>query len=570
MAPDASRSPAKIARTTHGTGGAGGPPWRPYLLGLTLAALGLLLLLPGIGGLDLLRQGDEVMHIATIRESYASGEFLFPVLNGVPNYYKPPLLFWLGMATEALFGPELYGLRLAAVLSAIGTVLLLFVMLLENGARDVTASLVSLIYLTSLATMKFGRLMMMEQPMALCLLAVAFFFARFIRQQRNGPLLWAGLASATGFFFKGPVFQVYGGLLLTSWAVVLLTSHSFRRKPRVVLAQIVRAGLLFHAALVLPLLWILFLLTQTGPEGNLGELWLKYFFVMENLAKFREANQPEGRILLGWLVHALPFTPLLVLALIRALRLPVVSSRRLVGWLMIVWVLSLTLLHLLPNRKDAYYVVPMLPVLVVGIALTIPAFRAPWKALVRLQAGTGVLIALAFVFLAIVLKGPTLLIVGSLACLLIHGVLAFGQSSGTPVGALMRIAASGVCITIVLQFGMLPLLFRPLLPEELASQLGDHVCVVSHEPWDGYQYAMILPDHVLSHNVPGTPDRCEVDGSSVIAYRVPDYAPAAGYVETATWTVWSPDPGVGKIVQALDDGPDILVEHVRLFQPANQ
>ncbi|MCP5483610.1 MAG: glycosyltransferase family 39 protein [Spirochaetales bacterium] len=540
---------------------------RPAALAVALVSLGLTLLLPGIGGMDLLRQGDEVMHIATVRESYASGEFLFPVLNGLPNYYKPPLLFWAGMVFEALFGPELYSLRLAALFAAIGTALLLFVMLLENGARDVTAALVALLYLTCLATMKFGRLLMMEQPMALCLLAVGFFFARFIRQRRSAPLLWAGLFSALGFFFKGPLFQVYSGFLLTCWAAVLLTSQSFRREPWAVIARIVRAALIFHVALLLPLLWILFLLT--GPEGNLGELWLKYFFVMENLSKFRENNQPEGRILLGWLVHTLPFTPLFVLAFVRALKLPVASGRRLVGWLMIVWVMSLTLLHLLPNRKDAYYVVPMLPLLVVGVALTIPPARAPWRQLTWLQAATGLFISSAFLFLSIVLKGPWLLIGGSFACLLIHAALAFGQGTATPVGALTRIAASGICISTVLQFGMLPLLFRPLLPDEVNPQLTGRVCVISHEPWDGYQYAAILPDRQLAHNVPGTPDRCDLDGNSVIAYRAPDYEPPADYVEAATWTVWSPEPPIGNIIRAVTDGPEILLEPVRLYQPAN-
>lgn len=35
-------------------------------------------------------QGDEIMHIRSIRESLDAGSYTLPVLSGLPNPYKPP------------------------------------------------------------------------------------------------------------------------------------------------------------------------------------------------------------------------------------------------------------------------------------------------------------------------------------------------------------------------------------------------------------------------------------------------------------------------------------------------
>lgn len=76
-----------------------------------LVLLNVFLLLPGSGGNAILTQGDEAMHIATIRESLASSSYLFPKFEGVLNLYKPPALFWLGIFSDSLFGVSFFAER---------------------------------------------------------------------------------------------------------------------------------------------------------------------------------------------------------------------------------------------------------------------------------------------------------------------------------------------------------------------------------------------------------------------------------------------------------------------------
>jgi 4-amino-4-deoxy-L-arabinose transferase-like glycosyltransferase len=86
---------------------------RQNLISLVLLVFGTAFLLPGTEGLSLLRQADEVMHIATVRESLDSGSILLPQLTQQPNACKPPLLFWMGMLGESLPGDRCWPIVLS-------------------------------------------------------------------------------------------------------------------------------------------------------------------------------------------------------------------------------------------------------------------------------------------------------------------------------------------------------------------------------------------------------------------------------------------------------------------------
>ncbi|OGK88168.1 MAG: hypothetical protein A2X52_02410 [Candidatus Rokubacteria bacterium GWC2_70_16] len=81
------------------------------------ALLALLLLLPGLGAAPFDDPG-EGQHAEIAREAWASGDWLTLRLGGIRYFDKPPLLYALGAAAFAAWGPSEWAARLGPVLGA--------------------------------------------------------------------------------------------------------------------------------------------------------------------------------------------------------------------------------------------------------------------------------------------------------------------------------------------------------------------------------------------------------------------------------------------------------------------
>jgi len=92
-----------------------------------LALLGALLFLPGLGRRDLWNP-DEARYAEVAREMRLLGHWSVPRLNGEVYAQKPPLFFWLILASSGLTGGEVteVSARLPSALAAIGALLLVF------------------------------------------------------------------------------------------------------------------------------------------------------------------------------------------------------------------------------------------------------------------------------------------------------------------------------------------------------------------------------------------------------------------------------------------------------------
>lgn len=469
---------------------------RATLIPITLVVLSVALLAPGAGGTAVLSQGDEPMHAETVRESLRAGSWAVPILNGAPNYFKPPLLFWAGMASESVLGPSLFALRLPAILFAAFTVLGLYC-LLRLARLSVGASAgIAAFYLLTLGVFKFGRLLMNEQGLALCMVWLAFVVESGERRQlsRLFASALAGAIAALGFFWKGPLFPVYAGLALTVW----FWPHIFHWREASAPAPASAARVQWRGARALRFfLWygVVFLIPLAAPaawavwlEGRGGGAYIDYFLVHENLAKFREPTQPEWRLLEGWLLYTLPWTPALAYFLFRGLRRAATARLTRTDLLArkLLWLAAVvTLFHLLPNRKDAYYVTPALPLLFAGLALL---NRDAWT--VHQLRRRGVIFAVA---------------AGAFALLAFHWIA-------------------------------LPAFDRPLLPPAARARSGAQLCLISAKPWHGYQVRMQYPDLEIVHGLRLVPETC-LAGRAPIAALVP-IAPPPGYAAALTWPLW--------------------------------
>ena len=92
------------------------PQWKERLLLLVLAVA---VAFPFLGSFGLL-EPDEGRFAQIGREMAASGDFLIPRLNGIEQFYKPPLVYWISAVGMRLFGVSEWTARLPSALAFVG------------------------------------------------------------------------------------------------------------------------------------------------------------------------------------------------------------------------------------------------------------------------------------------------------------------------------------------------------------------------------------------------------------------------------------------------------------------
>src|ERR1700745_3992312 len=100
------------------------PPTRHALL-VILIALAALLHVVTIGTGDLYSE-TEGQYAGAAREMAASHNWLLPTNDGIPRLQKPPLLYWLIIASYKVLGVNEAAARLPIALAVVATVALIF------------------------------------------------------------------------------------------------------------------------------------------------------------------------------------------------------------------------------------------------------------------------------------------------------------------------------------------------------------------------------------------------------------------------------------------------------------
>ena len=73
-----------------------------------------------------LQEPEESRYAEIPRQMLATGSFAVPVLHSQPYYDKPPLLYWLVMASYRTFGVHDWAARLVMSFAGLGTVLVTY------------------------------------------------------------------------------------------------------------------------------------------------------------------------------------------------------------------------------------------------------------------------------------------------------------------------------------------------------------------------------------------------------------------------------------------------------------
>ena len=285
-------------------------------LAVLLLGLGLFVWQLGETGLV-----DETppLFAAAARAMAETGDWLTPRVNGLPRYDKPPLVYWLMglgylLPGQAVWNPlGTWAARLPSALSSTAVMLLLATTLLRwpqpDRPRRLMALAAPLAFALSPLVLLWSRIAVSDALFSAMLAASLLLFWRcYAAAGRRWWIAWLVLGLAV--LAKGPVAVVLVTLTLAlfAWRQGAARSLLARLRPW--------PGLLLTALVALPW-YVLMLLVDGAPFWN-------SFFGYHNLQRFtvvvNHHLQPWWFFLPVLVVASLPFTPLLLAGLLRALR----------------------------------------------------------------------------------------------------------------------------------------------------------------------------------------------------------------------------------------------------------
>jgi 4-amino-4-deoxy-L-arabinose transferase-like glycosyltransferase len=406
------------------------------VLALTLAA-GLLLFVWRLGSTGLVDETPPLF-AAAARAMAEGGDWLIPRVNGLPRYDKPPLVYWLMGAFYALPGQARWnplGSWAAALPSALATVAVMLALadtllrwpqatasgrlsaqdassadLASDGPSSVAQALgAALAFALSPLILLWGRTPVSDALFsALVALTLLLLWRRYAAFRGAWWPAWAVLGLAV--LAKGPVAVVLVALTLGLFAGSQGGWDELARR----LCPL--RGLLLTSLVAIP--WYgLALLVEGRPFWD-------SFFGYHNLQRFTTVVnhhlQPWwffGPVLL---IASLPFSPLLLLGLARAVgplrrgRWPIrpVAAPQSLGRFCACWLLAVLAFFTAASTKLPSYWLPAVPAAAVLIAVTASGSPAPgeekddWASRWAWRATLLLTLVIAAVFFA----GPSLVI----------------------------------------------------------------------------------------------------------------------------------------------------------------
>jgi 4-amino-4-deoxy-L-arabinose transferase-like glycosyltransferase len=172
-----------------------------------LAVFAACVAFPFLGSFGLL-EPDEGRFAQIGREMAATGDFLVPRLNGIEQFYKPPLVYWISAAGYKLFGVSEWTARLPSALAFAGVIWLTGWMGWRLRGRRV-GWMAALILASMVEPYALGRQITLDMSLTFWITAaLACLVEVGVGSQRR----WVGylffLCMGLGFLAKGPMAWV--------------------------------------------------------------------------------------------------------------------------------------------------------------------------------------------------------------------------------------------------------------------------------------------------------------------------------------------------------------------------
>jgi 4-amino-4-deoxy-L-arabinose transferase-like glycosyltransferase len=427
----------------------------------TLAALLVVaaVLFSGLGSPAGGTHPDEGLYLEAGREMHDRGDWLTPTVDGVPDFTKPPLLYWAMACSFSLFGASLWAARLPVALAALALAWLTGRIArheLGPGAEPVAILLLG----TCLGMLRYARVDLMDVPLALAVAAALWTLWRVAQGAPPALTLVAGVPAAAAALLKGPV----GPLLIAGVGAVYFGRRGLLRAR---LPWLLAAG---AVAVLLASPWYLAMVQQHG------EAFVGRFFGTENVGKFRFPWTLDGELILIFALPTLllPWTPLV------RLRGPGAA----LAW---PWVLGLLLVYSLPGLKHPHYVAPALA------PLAVLACGGPVGARQRISAMVLLGLALAG---ALALRFPLVAPVrfALVAAVALAALAAVAVGRGSVLGGAVGFAGSAVLLFALVLPGALP----PPVPAWVGERAGGRPLFTATQNPGLYTFLVGRPVHRVS------------------------------------------------------------------------
>ncbi|MDY0743956.1 glycosyltransferase family 39 protein [Paucibacter sp. R3-3] len=342
----------------------------------TWVAAGLLLLWLGCtAGLRPLMLPDEGRYVGVARHMLDSGDWLTPMLDGLPFFHKPPLFYWLSAGSMALLGGSEFAARLPSLLAAWVACLALFLFVRRwADARLARSSLLALALQPMLfCGAQFANLDMLVAG-AITVTVLALAHAQLCREQGlpyRAALLAAYLLAALGVLAKGLIGLALPGLVVIAWLLA-------RGRWRQIVGLLWLPGWLAFLLVAAP--W--FVLEQQRYPG-----FLHYVFVEQQFQRFAGTGfnnvQPLWFYPAVLAAFSLPWLYWMLRHLrdaARDLGSPPPVPQHPVNVLMWAWPAVVLLFFSLPQSKLIGYILPAVPPLAYWAAAALHVSDEPTRA----------------------------------------------------------------------------------------------------------------------------------------------------------------------------------------------
>jgi 4-amino-4-deoxy-L-arabinose transferase-like glycosyltransferase len=301
---------------------------------------------------------DEGRYAEIPREMLSGGDWVIPHLNGLAYIEKPPLQYWATALSLRVLGPSAFAARLYSALTALGTVLLVWLAArrfwsLEAGWRAVAvlSGMLMFVVLGQLLTLDMSLTFYMTLSLA------AFLLAQQTRQPRRWMLLaWA--AAGCGVLTKGLVAAAIPVAVLILYSAYSRDFAPWRRLH-------VKWGLPLFLVITVPWHWL--------AARRLSD-FLEFFFVHEHVARYltpiADRQEPWWFFAGVFLAGSMPWT----LPALRVLgggwraRTAAAGGKFQPTVFLWVWVVFIGVFFSLSDSKLMPYILPVMPALALLIA----------------------------------------------------------------------------------------------------------------------------------------------------------------------------------------------------------
>lgn len=361
-----------------------------WALPLLLLAFGLFYLLP------LTAHGlwipDETRYAQISQEMLLRGDWVSPHFMGIRYFEKPIAGYWMIAIGQAVFGDNLFGVRVASAVSTGLSVILAFLITrrMWNDPRKSFAA--ALLYMSfGLIAGQAGYSNLDPQfTLWVNLSLVALWFALDARNTRSRLLAWAllGAACAMGFMTKG----------FLAWLLPVLIALPYMLWQRR-LGELLRYGLVAVAvAILISLPWVL------SIHAHEPDFW-RFFFWHEHIRRFAAENAQHTRPWWFYLpllaASSLPWAALLPGTMIQAWK----DKRQAASGFLLLWMLLPLVFFSLSRGKLPTYIMPcLLPLAILMAHALVERLSASKTREIRLNSLLNLLIGVGALVTLVVLQ----------------------------------------------------------------------------------------------------------------------------------------------------------------------